>query len=146
MGLLSVDEFKKFLLRGNVIELAVGVLIGVAFKSVVDSLVADVFTPLIAAVIGEPDFSALSITLNGSEILYGNFMNALLSFLITAAAIFYLVVLPTNRFISRFKQAETTPEPTTRRCPRCWSEIAVQASRCPLCTADIEPVAVASAI
>ena len=138
MALLNADEFKKFLLRGNVIDLAVGVLIGVAFKSVVDSLVADVITPLIAAVIGQPDFSALSFTLNGSEVFYGNFLNAVLSFAITAAAIFYFVVLPTNRLITRFKQAPQTPEPTTRKCPRCWSEIAIQATRCPQCTADID--------
>lgn len=145
MSLLNGEEFKKFLLRGNVVDLAVGVVIGVAFAAVVTSLVENIITPLIAAVIGEPDFSALSFTLNDSEILYGNFINALLAFLAVAAAIFYLVVMPMNRLVTRFKEQPQTPEPTTRKCPRCWSEIARQASRCPQCTADIEPAEVAPA-
>ncbi|MCK9496881.1 MAG: large conductance mechanosensitive channel protein MscL [Dehalococcoidia bacterium] len=145
MALLNVDEFRKFLLRGNVVDLAVGVVIGVAFGAVVTSLVENIITPLIAAVIGEPDFSSLSFTINDSEILYGSFINALLSFLIVAAAIFYLVVLPMNHMVTRFKSQPATPEPTTRKCPRCWSEIPKQASRCSFCTADIEPVEVAAA-
>lgn len=145
MGLLNAEEFKKFLLRGNVVDLAVGVVIGVAFGAVVTSLVADIITPLIAAIIGEPDFSSLSFTVNDSEILYGNFLNALVAFLVVAAAIFYIVVVPMNRLVTRVKEQPQTPEPTTRKCPRCWSEIARQASRCPLCTADIEPLEVAAA-
>jgi len=145
MALLNAQEFKKFLLRGNVVDLAVGIVIGVAFTAVVSSLVADIITPLIAAVIGEPDFSALSFTINESEILYGNFINALLAFLVVATAIFYVVVMPMNRLVTRFKEQPQTPEPTTRKCPRCWSEIARQASRCPQCTADIEPVEVVPA-
>ncbi len=145
MGLLNLAEFKKFLLRGNVVDLAVAVVIGVAFAAVVTSLVENIITPLIAAVIGEPDFSSLSFTLNDSEILYGSFINALLSFIIVAAAIFYLVVLPVNSLITRSKSQPATSEPTTRKCPRCWSEIAVQASRCPQCTADIEPAVAATA-
>jgi large conductance mechanosensitive channel len=143
--MLSGGEFKKFLLRGNVVDLAVGVVIGVAFGAVVASLVADIITPLIAAVIGQPDFSALTFRVNDSEILYGNFLNAALSFLIVAAAIFYLVVMPMNRMVTRAKTEPATPEPTTRKCPRCWSEIAKQASRCPQCTADIDPVEVPAA-
>ena len=138
-------EFKKFLLRGNVVDLAVGVVIGLAFAAVVTSLVADIITPLIAAVIGEPDFSSLSFTLNDSEILYGNFINAVLSFVIIAAAIFYMVVVPVNHLVSRSKREPVTEEPTTRKCPRCWSEIVKAASRCPACTADIEPMEVAAA-
>ena len=137
---MGTSEFKKFLLRGNVVDLAVGVVIGVAFGAVVTSLVADVITPLIAGVIGQPDFSSLSFTVGDSEVLYGNFLNAVLSFLIVATAIFYMVVVPVNRLVTRAKEAPATPEPTTRKCPRCWSEIAKQASRCPQCTADIEPV------
>ncbi|MEX1021835.1 MAG: large conductance mechanosensitive channel protein MscL, partial [Dehalococcoidia bacterium] len=133
-GWLSLSEFKKFLLRGNVIDLAVGVLIGVAFKSVVDSVVIDVITPLIAAVFGQPDFSEILFTLRGSDVRVGNFLNVLLSFLITATAVFYFVVVPTNRLISRFSAAPLTPEPTTRRCPFCWTEISTHASRCPQCT------------
>jgi large conductance mechanosensitive channel len=136
---MNGGEFKKFLLRGNVVDLAVGVVIGIAFGAVVNSLVADLITPLIAAVIGEPDFSALSVTVNDSEILYGNFLNTVFSFLVTAAAIFYLVVIPVNRMTTRFRAAPATPEPTTRRCPFCWTDVSKQASRCPHCTSEIEP-------
>ncbi|MCK9485206.1 MAG: large conductance mechanosensitive channel protein MscL [Dehalococcoidia bacterium] len=142
LGVLRLDEFKKFLIRGNVVDLAIGVLIGVAFKSVVDSLVADIFTPLIAAVIGEPDFSSLAITINHSQITYGNFLNAALSFVITAAVIFYLIMTPVNHLLTRLNQEEQTPEPTTRKCPFCWQEIARQASRCPACTSEVEPMAI----
>lgn len=146
MALLSTDEFRKFLMRGNVVDLAVGVVIGVAFAAVVTSLVEDVITPIIAAVIGQPDFSSLTITINDSEIFYGRFINAVLSFLIVAAAIFYLVVLPMNRMVTRFQRQPATPEATTRRCPHCWSEIAKQASRCPFCTAEVEPAEVSATV
>jgi len=132
-------EFKKFLLRGNVVDLAVGVVIGVAFGAVVTSLVADLITPLIAAVFGQPDFAALSVTVNDSELLYGNFLNALFAFIVTAAAIFFLVVVPVNRMMSRSRAAPATPEPTTRRCPFCWSDIPKQASRCSQCTSEVTP-------
>lgn len=145
MGLFDAGEFKKFLLRGNVVDLAVGVVIGVAFGAVVTSLVADIITPIIAGLIGQPDFSALSFTLNDSEVLYGNFLNAVFSFLVVAAAIFYLVVRPVNHLVSRTKRQAETPEPTTRRCPHCWSDIARQASRCPQCTAEVEPQEVPAA-
>ncbi len=144
MNVLQASEFKKFLLRGNVVELAVGVLMGIAFKSVVDSLVADIFTPLVAAIIGEPDFSALSVSVNGSAITYGNFLNVLLSFAITAAVVFYFIVLPVNRVMSRFRAAPGTPEPTTRKCPFCWTEIPNQATRCASCTSEVEPVTAAA--
>ena len=137
---LRLGEFRKFLLRGNVVELAIGVLIGIAFKSVVDSLVADIFTPLIAAIIGEPDFSALSITINDSAITYGNFLNAVLSFAITAAVVFYFIMVPVNNLTTRFREQPGTAEPTTRKCPFCWTEIPRQASRCPSCTSEVQPV------
>ncbi len=141
VGILRLNEFKKFLLRGNVVDLAVGVLIGLAFKSVVDSLVADIFTPLIAAIIGEPDFSALALTINGSSITYGRFLNVALSFTITAAVVFYFIVVPVNRLMTRFREQPQTPEPATRKCPFCWTEIPRQAIRCPSCTSDVEAVA-----
>ena len=115
---------------------------GVAFAAVVTSLVEDVITPLIAAVIGQPDFSGLSFTLNDSEVFYGRFINAVLSFVIIAAAIFYMVVLPVNRLMTRFMTQPTTPEATTRKCPHCWSEIAKQASRCAYCTEAVDPMEV----
>lgn len=140
---MNLHEFRKFLLRGNVIDLAVAVIIGVAFGAVVTSLVEDIMTPLIAAVIGEPDFSALSVSVNGSEVTYGNFLNALLSFLIVAAVVFYVIITPVNRMMSRFQSQAETPEPTTRKCPYCWTEVPKQASRCAACTSELEPVAAA---
>lgn len=140
VAFLRLDEFKKFLLRGNVVDLAIGVLIGVAFKSVVDSLVIDIFTPLIAAVIGEPDFSALSVTINHSSINYGNFLNVVLSFVITAAVVFYFIMTPVNRLLTRLNVQAESPEPASRKCPFCWQEIARQASRCPACTSEVEPL------
>ncbi len=102
--------FRDFILRGNVVDLAVGVMIGAAFSSVVNSLVKDLMTPLIAAVFKEPDFSALSFTLNGSKFLYGDFLNALISFIIVAATIYFFVVLPMNRLLTRFKGPAEAPK------------------------------------
>ena len=128
--------FRDFILRGNVVELAVAVVIGAAFGAVVSSLVKDVITPLIGAVAGAPDFSALTL----GPILIGNFINALLAFLTVAAAIYFLVVAPMNRIMARFKPS--TPEPQrTRPCPECLSDIPIKASRCAFCTAQVAPVA-----
>ena len=138
--LLRINEFKTFVLRGNVIDLGVAVVMGVAFKSVIDSLVANMMTPMIAAIGGSSDFSALTFTVNGSQLGYGNFINVMISFVITAALVFYVIVTPTNHLVSRFAEEET-PEPTTRKCPFCVSEISRRASRCPHCTAELEPAA-----
>jgi large conductance mechanosensitive channel len=124
--------FKQFLLRGNVVDLAVGVVIGAAFGGVVTALVKDLLTPLIAAIVKQPDFSAFTFTVNGSKFLYGEFINALLSFLIVAAAIYYFVVLPINALISRAHH-EPPADPTTKKCPECLSEIPIQAKRCAQC-------------
>jgi large conductance mechanosensitive channel len=124
--------FKQFLLRGNVVDLAVGVVIGAAFGGVVSALVKDLMTPLIAAVVQKPDFSALSFTLNNSKFSYGDFLNALVSFLIIAFAVYYLVVLPVNALISRAHQ-EPPSDPTTKKCPECLSEIPIGARRCAHC-------------
>ena len=124
--------FKQFLLRGNVVDLAVGVVIGAAFGTVVTALVKDILTPLIAAVVTQPDFSSLSVTINGSKILYGDFLNALLAFVIVAAAIYYFVVLPVNALVSR-AHSEPPPDPTTKKCPECLSEIPLAARRCAHC-------------
>jgi large conductance mechanosensitive channel len=129
--------FKEFITRGNVVELAVAVVIGTAFTAVVTSLVADLLTPLIAAIVGEPDFSGLSLTLNGSEILYGSFLNALIAFLSVAVAIYFVVVAPLNVLEERRKRGA---KPEVRPCPECTTEIAAAARRCPQCTAAIDPV------
>jgi large conductance mechanosensitive channel len=134
------DEFKRFLLRGNVVELGVGVIMGVAFKGVIDALVADMMTPLIAALGGNTDFSALTFSLNGSVFRYGNFVNVAISFALTAAVVFYLVMTPMNHLMSRYMQDET-PEPTTRKCPFCVSDIPLIATRCGHCTSDVSVAA-----
>jgi large conductance mechanosensitive channel len=125
-------EFKQFLLRGNVVDLAVGVVVGAAFGTVVTALVADLLTPLIAAVAKVPDFSGLFFTINGSKFLYGNLINALISFLLVATAVFFFVVKPMNYLIER-SHKEPPPDPTTRKCPECASEIPLDAKRCKFC-------------
>ena len=134
MGLLG--EFRSFLLRGNVIDLAVAVVIAVAFAAVVTSLVEDLLTPLIGAIFGEPDFSALSFTINNSVFTYGNFINALLSFVFIAAAIFFVVVKPVNVMIARSRR-EPPPDPTTKQCPECLSVVPLDARRCAFCASQI---------
>jgi large conductance mechanosensitive channel len=124
--------FKQFLLRGNVVDLAVGVVVGAAFGTVVSAFVKDMMTPLLAAVVRKPDFSALSFTLNDSKFLYGDFLNAVVSFVIIAAAVYYLVVLPINALVSRAHH-EPPADPTTKKCPECLSEIPIQARRCGHC-------------
>ena len=126
-------EFKQFLLRGNVVDLAVGVVVGAAFSAVVTALVADLITPLIAAIIKAPDFSSMFFTIHGSKFMYGNFLNALISFLLVATTIFFFVIKPMNFLISRSRK-EVPSDPTTKRCPECMSEIPINAKRCAHCT------------
>lgn len=133
--------FRDFILRGNVIDLAVAVVIGVAFGNIVTALVKDLITPLIAAIGGQPDFSAISFTINNSKFLIGDFLNSLVSFLIISLVIYFFVVLPVNQLMKRFKPAETPTPETTRDCPYCTSKIAKAASRCPYCTSEVTPVA-----
>ena len=135
-----LTEFKQFILRGNVIDLAVAVVIGAAFGAIVTSLVENIITPLIGAIGGQPDFSGLSFELNNSEIRYGAFLNALLSFLIIAAVIFFAVVKPMNAILTRMR-TEPTPDPLTGKCPFCLSEVQIGATRCPFCTQEIAAVA-----
>ncbi|TAK89576.1 large conductance mechanosensitive channel protein MscL [Patescibacteria group bacterium] len=127
-----LKEFKQFLLRGNVVDLAVGVVIGAAFGTIVTSLVEDVITPLIAAVGGQPDFSALKLTINGSAIMYGKFLNALIAFLIIAAVIFFGVVKPMNHLINRAKRGQEVGT-GEKECPECLSMIPAKAKRCKHC-------------
>jgi len=133
-GLLT--EFKTFVLRGNVVDLAVGIVIGLAFAAVVQALVRDLLTPLIAAIFGRPDFSALSFRINRSVFRYGDFLNAMIAFLTITAAVFFFVVKPMNLLTSHFSHRET-PEPTTRRCPWCLMDIPLKARRCGYCTTEL---------
>jgi large conductance mechanosensitive channel len=133
-------EFKQFVLRGNVIDLAVAVVIGAAFGAVVTALVTDIITPIIGAIGGQPDFSGLTFTVNGSRFLYGAFINALLAFLIIAAVVFVFVVKPMNAVLTRMR-TEPSPDPLTAKCPQCLSEIQVGARRCPFCTSELTPAA-----
>jgi large conductance mechanosensitive channel len=130
-----IKEFKAFLFRGNVVDLAVAVVIGLAFGAVITALVADIITPLIAAIFGSHDFSALKFTINGSTFLYGDFINAVISFVLIAAAVFFVVVKPMNALAAR--RAKDEPAPDTRPCPECLSEIPKAARRCSYCTAEV---------
>jgi large conductance mechanosensitive channel len=125
--------FKQFLLRGNVVDLAVGVVVGAAFGSVVAAFTKDLLTPLIAALVGKPDFSALQFTINGSRFPIGDFVNAIVSFVLVAAAVYYFVVLPVNALVSRARK-EPPADPTTKKCTECLSEIPIGAKRCAFCT------------
>ena len=125
--------FKAFLLRGNVVELAVAFVIGVAFGAVITGFVKDLVTPLIAAIGGKPDFGALTFTINHSKFLYGDFINALLAFISIAAVIYFFVVVPYTALVSRSRK-EPPADPTTKKCPECLSEIPIDARRCAFCT------------
>ena len=135
-----LDGFKKFLLRGNVVDLAVAVVIGAAFKEIVDTLVKGLITPLIGVFGAVPDFSALSFSINSSRFLVGEFINAIVAFVILAAVIYFLVVVPTNKMMARLMPKEPEPQ-KTRECPECLSKIPVLATRCAFCTAQVKAVA-----
>ena len=128
--------FKQFILRGNVVDLAVGVVIGAAFNNIVNSIVKDVLTPLIGAIAKVPDFSNQVFVLNGSRFTYGAFLNAAISFLLISFAVYFFVVVPMNKLLH--KHAQETSKPTTKQCPECLSEIPLDAKRCAHCA---EPVA-----
>lgn len=133
-----IKGFKEFILRGNVVDLAVGVIVGASFNGVVSSLVANVITPFIAAIIKSPDFSNLSFTINGSVFLYGNFLNAIISFLIVAITVYFFIVLPINKLTHRAQKSKTTIEPETKKCPECLSVISLEATRCAFCTSILK--------
>ncbi len=128
--------FRDFILRGNVIDLAVAVVIGAAFSGIVNALVKDLITPLIGAIGGEPDFSNIYFTVNNSKFLVGDFLNALISFLMISAVIYFFVVLPMNKVMERMKKGEKI-EANERACPECLSPIPLKAKRCKFCTAQI---------
>jgi large conductance mechanosensitive channel len=125
--------FKQFMLRGNVLDLAVAVVIGSAFGKVVTAMVGDLLNPLIAAIAGKPDFSALKFTVNGSAFKFGEFLNALVSFLLIGAAVYFFVVLPVNRLVARMSRGAAAPGPTTRKCPECLTDVPIAARRCAAC-------------
>jgi large conductance mechanosensitive channel len=129
--------FKQFILRGNVLDLAVAVVIGAAFGAVITSFVENVLTPLIAAIVGKPDFSALAFTLNGSVIKYGAFLNVLISFLLIAAAIYFFIIAPMNAYTARARRGEAPPDPTSKKCPECMSDIPIAAKKCAFCTTQL---------
>jgi len=133
-----VKEFRQFILRGNLVDLAVAVVIGTAFGALVTALVKDLVTPLIAAVGGQPDFSELTFTINGSRFLYGDFLNALVAFVIVAAVVFFLVVKPVNALLARLRPVPAV-DVATRQCPQCLSDIPVPAMRCAFCTSEVGP-------
>jgi large conductance mechanosensitive channel len=133
-----LKEFRAFLLRGNIIDLAVAFVLGVAFAAVVTSFVEDLLTPLIAAIFGKPDFSGLTFTINGSVFRYGAFINAVIAFVLVAAAIFFVVVKPLGAYMARRRAAEVA---ATRGCPECLSEIPSAATRCAFCTTELRPAA-----
>lgn len=130
-----LKEFRQFILRGNLVDLAVAVVIGTAFGAVVTALVKDLITPVIAAIGGKPDFSSLDFTINGSRFAYGDFLNALLAFVLIAIVIFFLVVKPVNTLMARYRP-EPPPDRETRACPECLSDIPAAARRCAFCTAE----------
>jgi large conductance mechanosensitive channel len=134
--------FKQFILRGNVIDMAVGVVIGAAFATVVSAFTKDLLTPLIAALVGKPDFSAIQFTVNGSMFALGDFINAAVSFLLVAAAVYFFVVVPVNMLVARMRKAPAPADPTTKKCPECLSEIPIDARRCAHCS---QPIAVGMA-
>ena len=132
-----IQDFKRFLVKGNLVTLAVAFVMGAVFAALVKAFIADLITPIIALIFGKSDFGALSFTINGSHFLYGDFINNLITFVTTAAAIFFFVVKPYESFEARRSPGED--DPTVKECPECTSEIPVGAIRCPMCTAQIGP-------
>src|SRR5947209_12361249 len=133
-----LKDFRAFILRGNLVDLAVAVVIGTAFTAIVTAFVKDIITPLIAAIGGKPDFSNLAFTINGSRFAYGDFINAAVSFLIIAAVVFFFVIKPVNALMSR-RRTEPPVDSSVRQCPHCLSDIPVAASVCAFCTRDVQP-------
>ncbi len=131
-----IKGFKEFILRGNVIDLAVAVVIGAAFGAVVKAFVDNILTPIIAAIFGQPDFAGLKFTINGSVFQYGLFVNALISFLLIAAAIYFIVIVPMNKLAERRARGHAPEDPTTKQCPECLSEIPAGAHKCAFCASE----------
>jgi large conductance mechanosensitive channel len=133
----ALQDFKKFLMRGSLVELAVAFIVGALFSALVKAFVADLITPIIALIVGEPHFGALHFTINHSQFAYGDFLNNLVTFVSTAAVVFFFVVRPYNSLMAR----RAKEDPTTKECPECTSAIPIKARRCPLCTAVLTAAA-----
>jgi large conductance mechanosensitive channel len=138
-----LSGFKQFILRGNVIDMAVGVVIGAAFASVVTAFTKDLLTPFIAAIVGKPDFSYLGFTIGNTAFPVGDFINALVAFLLVAAAVYFFVVTPINALVARMRKAPAPADPTTKKCPECLSEIPIDARRCAYCAQPV-PIGMAA--
>jgi large conductance mechanosensitive channel len=136
--------FKQFILRGNVIDMAVGVVIGAAFATVVSAFTKDILTPFIAALVGKPDFSYIGFTIGTTTFPVGDFINAAISFLLIAAAVYFFVVVPVNALVSRMRKAPAPADPTTKKCPECLSEIPMDARRCAHCAQPVTPSGMAA--
>ena len=132
-----LSGFKNFILRGNVVDMAVGVVIGAAFGGVVTGLTKAFLTPLIAVIVGKPDYSSLKFAIRGTEFPIGDFVNACISFILIAAAVYFFVVLPVNALVARMNRGDKAPDPTTKKCPECLSEIPIEARRCSHCTQPV---------
>jgi large conductance mechanosensitive channel len=132
-----LDGFKKFILRGNVVDMAVGVVIGAAFGAVVTELTKAFLTPLIALLVGKPDYSNLKFTVRTTTFPVGDFINACISFVLIAAAVYFFVVVPINWLVARMHRGDKPPDPTTKKCPECLSEIPIDAKRCAHCTQPV---------
>ena len=132
-----LSGFRQFILRGNVLDLAVAVVIGAAFGGVVTALVKDLVTPLIAALIGKPDFSAIAFTVNGSQFALGDFVNAVVSFILIAAAVYFFVIVPVNTLMARQRRGDPPADPTTKTCRECLSTVPIAARRCAFCTSAL---------
>lgn len=133
-----MQGFKQFILRGNVVDLAVGIVIGAAFNNVITSFVGSFFTPIISALTAKADFSKLALQVNGVAITYGQFLNALISFLLVATVVYFFVVLPMNKLQNAVNSSKKPADPTTKKCPFCFSDIPLPATRCPNCTSQLE--------
>lgn len=129
--------FKEFIFRGNVLDLAVAVVMGAAFSAVVTAMVKDLLTPLIAAVAGSPDFSRIALDIKGSKLLFGDFLNAVIAFLMLAIVVYFFIVLPVNKLEARLRRGEVPSDPTTKKCSECLSEIPMAARRCKFCTSQV---------
>ena len=136
------NGFKQFISRGNVVDLAVGIVVGGAFTAVVNAFVKDLLTPLLGIAGAVPNFEGLAFTIHGSHFTYGDFFNTLISFIIDAAAIYFFVILPINELTQKLHHKGPPPDPTTKKCPFCVSEISILATRCPFCTSELQPVKV----
>lgn len=133
-----MSGFKAFLMRGNLVQMAVAFVIGVTFAALVEALVADLFTPLIAAILGKPNFNTLFFTVNHSEFMYGAVINEVITFVLIALVLYFVVVVPYQALVTR---TQKQPDPTTRQCPECLSEIPIKATRCAFCT-SVQPAAI----